>query len=121
MHKSQMWGEKMAKEIDEGKIWAILVMVLGALGIAIVFFAKKQENKYVVHYMKQIMTLGIFGAAAFTVVSIIPFLGWFILSPLLGLAMLVFWIIGIVYAIQGEYKELPWIGQYAKEIFRGFK
>jgi len=118
-----MWGEIMAKdkEIDDGKIWAILVMVLGALGIAIVFFAKKHENKYVVHYMKQIMTLAIFSGALMTAASIIPFIGWFIISPIIGLATVVFWIIGIVYSIQGEYKELPWIGQYAKDIFKGFK
>ncbi len=43
------------------------------------------------------------------IIGIIPIIGWLI-SSLLGLITLVYVILGIVYAAQGEDKELPIIG-----------
>jgi uncharacterized membrane protein len=40
----------------------------------------------------------------------IPFLGWFIIGPLLGIACIVFFIMGIINASSGKMKELPLIG-----------
>jgi len=90
-------------------------MFLSALGIAIAFFAKKLDDKYVIFYMKQSLTLGIFAGALMSVSWIIPFL-----IPVVGLAFMVFWVIGWVYALQGKEKELPLIGKYAKDLFKGF-
>ena len=44
----------------------------------------------------------------------IPVIGW-----LLILVLFVFWIMGLVYAIQGQQKEVPLIGGLAQKWFKG--
>lgn len=48
---------------------------------------------------------------ASSVVAIIPILGW-IASPILWIAGIVLFFIGLIGAINGEAKELPIVGQY---------
>ncbi len=44
----------------------------------------------------------------------IPLIGW-----LLGLALLVFWIIGFIGSIEGSRKPLPYVGDYFQDWFEG--
>jgi uncharacterized membrane protein len=44
----------------------------------------------------------------------IPFLGW-----IAGIALFVFWIMGLISAINGEKKEIPLIGKLAQDWFKG--
>ncbi len=46
-----------------------------------------------------------------TFVGMIPFIGW-VLAPIFGIAILVFAIMGIVNALNGNMKELPLIGKF---------
>ncbi|MBD5128405.1 MAG: DUF4870 domain-containing protein [Ruminococcaceae bacterium] len=45
-------------------------------------------------------------------VSAIPIIGWFVVAPVGSIATLVFAIIGIVNAAQGQMKPLPLIGKF---------
>ena len=56
---------------------------------------------------------------ALAVVGIIPIMGW-LLMIVIAFAAVILWVIGWIYALQGEKKELPIIGKYAKELFKGF-
>lgn len=47
-------------------------------------------------------------------------LGWIpMVGMVVGLILFVFWILGLVSAIQGKQKELPLIGHYAQQWFQG--
>jgi len=70
------------------------------------------------HYAKQSLVIFIFAVIASAVIAIlswIPILGWVIA---LGLRVLVFvaWIYNWTYALSGEKKFVPIIGEYAKKI-----
>lgn len=45
------------------------------------------------------------------IAAVIPFVGWFIIGPVGGIAVFVFMILGIVNAAQGNMKPLPLIGK----------
>ncbi len=46
----------------------------------------------------------------------IPILGW-----ILSIFVFVFWVIGLVYAAQGEAKPIPLIGPFLLDLFKGIK
>lgn len=85
----------------------ILIWVLGLLGLLIVFLADKTqlEDQGVRLYSNEMIILTIAGVAS-TVLSII------IIGGLLGLAVAVFWVMGLVYIIQDKDQPLPLIGTW---------
>lgn len=99
------------KEIEEGKIFA----VLGYIGILcfVPLFLKK-ENKFALFHGKQGLTLFIFEVAA-AIISMIPFLGCFIGV----LALIIFPILslmGMIRAFMGHYWKIPVLGSVAEKI-----
>jgi uncharacterized membrane protein len=88
--------------------------ILAYLGILIVipFLTEAHKDPYVKFHLKQGLALIIMEIVAMFIIAI-PILGW-IASPILWLASLVFIIIGIMNAASGKMKELPFIGQFAR-------
>jgi uncharacterized membrane protein len=96
---------------------AVLGVALTWLGFIIVMLTKKEDH-YAMHYAKQGLVLGI----GFVILSFagsflffVPLLGW-LLSGALWLGMFILWIIGIIYALSGEEKNIPIVGDLAKKI-----
>ena len=106
------------KKVGDLKLWGFLVMFLGPLGMAIAYLAKKHDNDYVVHYMKHMFTLGV-ALSLLSLVNIVPILGQLAWLAI-GVVGIILWVIGWVYALSGEKKELPIVGEHAKEFFKGF-
>ncbi|MFH1501338.1 MAG: DUF4870 domain-containing protein [archaeon] len=105
------------KSGDDSKLFAWLATFLSIIGFVIALLAKK-DNAYVMYYAKQSLVIFILAIIVGIVNSIIvwiPFLGWFIMV-LLNLVVLVLWVISWVYALSGEMKEVPVIGQYGNKI-----
>ena len=75
-----------------------------------------KKDSFVKYHVKQGLVLFIFAVIAWFVSSVIPVIGWFIISPLSSLAILVFMIMGIINAANGEEKPLPLIGSYADKL-----
>ncbi len=50
---------------------------------------------------------------------IIPFL--FFIMPLIGIAMLILWILGLVSAVNGEEKPVPLVGEFIQKTFTFIK
>lgn len=112
------------EEIENGKLMALLSYI-GILAL-IPYFAEK-ENKYVRFHAIQGLNLLIINlvvsAASFvvaivaTILFIIPIIGWilgFLLYLVIGLVpvgLLVISILGVVYSLQGNAKELPIVNQ----------
>lgn len=97
------------------KVVAILsyVTVFGWIAAVIMNNPKKPLASFHVRQMLGIMLAGL----ALMVVSIIPILGW-IVAFVGMIALFVFWIMGLIGAIQGQQKPLPLIGERSQEWFK---
>ena len=95
----------------------VLMAVLCYLGILVVIplLTDAKNDSFVRFHIKQGLTLLITCVIA-GAVGMVPFVGWFLLGPILWVACLVLAIIGIVNAVGGHEKALPLIGQYADKI-----
>ncbi|MBW2978324.1 hypothetical protein KY331_05755 [Candidatus Woesearchaeota archaeon] len=98
----------MAK--DQSKLVAILsyITLIGWIIALILNMSKKTELGS--FHIRQALLLII----ANIVLWWIPVIGW-----ILQIVVLIFWIMGLVYAIQGQMKEVPVIGSYAQKWFKG--
>ena len=94
---------------DKGKVVAIVsyITLIGWV-IALLLYLNENKPKLGGFHLRQSLLLFLVGIA----LSLIPILGW-----ILSIVVFVFWIMGLVYAIKGEEKELPLIGKYSQEWF----
>lgn len=74
----------------------------------IIAYCVGDKNGAKVH-LNQALVLAIAGLVG-SAIGFIPIIGW-IVAPIIGLVVLLFAILGIVYAAQDQDKELPIIGQ----------
>ena len=87
-----------------------IIAYITIIGLIIAFVQNQEEkSEYVNFHVRQMIGLALIGIA----VSWIPFVGW-----LIGLATIVFWIIGLMGAINGERKAVPIVGEYFQEWFK---
>ncbi len=108
-----MAKKQVSKKQDDTKLFAFLATFLSIVGFIIVLLTKK-EDKYVMYYAKQSLVVFIAYVIA-GILMMIPFIGWFVLGPIAYLIVTILWIISWVYALSGQEKETPLIGQYAKK------
>ncbi len=69
---------------------------------------KTEEGRF---HANQGLVLLIFGIIVSILGGLIPFIGWLIILPVGSIAVIVFAIMGIINALNGETKELPLIGK----------
>ena len=100
---------------DEGKLFAFLAYLLGIIGFIIVLVAKK-DNKFAMFHAKQSLVL-FFGWVIGGVIWVlpIPFLHSLI-GGIVHLLVLILSIMGMVYALTGQEKDLPVVGQIASQM-----
>lgn len=67
------------------------------------------KHEYTTFYLRQTLGLYLVGI----VLQLIPILGW-----ILAVVLFAFWLLSLVYAIQGEQKIIPF-GEYFQEWFKG--
>lgn len=93
--------------IKEGKIMAIIsYLFLIGLVIALIMNSNK-KNAFASFHIRQSIGLWITGL----VLGVIPIVNF------LGIVVFVFVIIGLVNAIQGDAKPVPFVGKYYQEWF----
>jgi uncharacterized membrane protein len=84
---------------------------------AVLFLILEPYNKR--HFIRynafQCLGLYVCAMVGSMVCAIIPFLGWFVLAPLLGLTILVTFIYCIVKTYSGSKVQLPLISKYAEQ------
>jgi uncharacterized membrane protein len=101
---------------SDSKLFAVIGMIPLA-GYLIVYFTRKNDY-YAMYYSKQGLILfvaWVIAAVAGWLVSWIPIINN-IASYVLNALILALFVIGIIYALSGEKKEVPIIGEYAKKI-----
>ncbi len=100
------------KDIDENKALA----AVGYIGIlCLIPLLTKKDSKFAQECGKQGFVLFILEIAVW-IVGMVPILGWFIVWPLGSLLTIILSVICLVKALQGEFWEVPVIGQYRKSV-----
>lgn len=96
-------------DIEKNKMWAA-VSYLGLLGVIIALVCEGKDSPFVKFHLNQSLCLLIASLAAM-VVMVIPIVGW-LLAPIVWLVVIIFMIMGIINAAQGQVKRLPLIGDF---------
>jgi uncharacterized membrane protein len=92
--------EASKKDVEENKTMAI-VAYLGLIGVIVVLATGAHtKSPFVKFHLNQALPIML----SF-LVSWIPFVGWIV-----AIVGLVFWLMGIIAAAQGEMKKLPVVG-----------
>lgn len=94
--------------VEKGKSMAIIAYITWIGLIIALILNIDAKNDFAKFHIKQVLLLYIFA----TVLGWIPIIGWII-----DIILFVFWIMGLIYAINGEKKEIPLIGKWAQEWF----
>jgi uncharacterized membrane protein len=96
---------------DEGRVIAAISYITWIGWIIAFLINMEKKNDYAKYHFRQsllVLLIWIVGWLVFW----IPVLGW-----ILAIICVVLWVFGLVYAIQGEKKPIPLIGQYAEKWF----
>ncbi|MCX8006851.1 MAG: DUF4870 domain-containing protein [Coriobacteriia bacterium] len=105
--------ETPGPESDTSKILAVLGYLTGIVALIALLIEPYKNEKFVRLHAVQALALAVAGMVGSFLVSI-PVLGW-IAGPIVGVAVLVFAIIGIVKALQGEYYQMPVVYDLVKQ------
>jgi uncharacterized membrane protein len=100
------------KDVEENKILAVIAY-FGILFL--VPMLTKKDSPFAMFHAKQGLIITLVWVA-YGILSVLPFIGWFVIAPFGWILALVLNILGIVYAAQGEMKEIPLVGQFGKKI-----
>ena len=97
------------KKVEEGKTIAIISYITW-IGLLIAFIMNNdKKNNFAKFHIRQVLLLFLS-----SLLVPIPIIGW-----IWGICLIVLWIMGLVSAVNGEEKEVPLIGKYAQEWFKG--
>ncbi|NDL68274.1 DUF4870 domain-containing protein [Anaerotalea alkaliphila] len=103
---------KSSLGMDEN-VAAALSYVAGFI-TGIIFFVMEKDSKFVKFHAMQSIAISVAITVLGFILGIIPIIGW-ILAFFLPLVSFVLWIILLLKSYQGEWFELPVIGQFSME------
>ena len=113
---------------DQGKTVAILsyVTLIGLIIAFVLHNDEKNKSELGAFHLRQavgIFATGVALSMAQFIFVFIPFLGWIInaASILCMIGLFVFWILGLISAINQEKKEVPFVGAFYQNLFSGIK
>ena len=116
----------MELQQDKGKTVGILAYCIMIGFIIAIVLNNDQNNKSELGLFHIRQALGIFSTSfcmimASIILAFIPFIGWFliILINLCYIGLFVFWILGLIAAINSEKKAVPVLGVFYQNLFKG--
>ncbi|MDT0642809.1 hypothetical protein RM553_08200 [Zunongwangia sp. F363] len=102
--------------IEDDKTLAI-VAYLTIIGLVAAFVMNRdKKDEFAAYHIRQSLGLCVCGIALF-VVGLVPVLGW-IVSFFGSLFLLYLWIMGLINAINGRLKAVPFLGEKFQEWFK---
>ncbi len=99
----------------DGKTKAIVAHIFWIGWIISLVVNMKDKDELASFYIRQLLGIYLFSLAA-TILAHLASLP--LISTIGGIITLVFWIISLISAIQGEKKEVPVVGNYFQEWFK---
>lgn len=100
------------KDIQENKFYAVIsyFWILFLIPILV-----KKDSQFAIFHAKQGLALFVL-TVIYGALSAVPFIGWFLISWLGAIIVIVLFLIGIINALQGQCKELPVIGGWFRNV-----
>ena len=99
--------EVQPDDAEKNKLFAILAYIIFFIPLL-----AARDSKFAMYHANQGLLLLIVGVVLNVVGGIIPLIGPLIIIPLGNLAVFILFIIGILNAVGGKAKPLPYIGNY---------
>jgi uncharacterized membrane protein len=93
----------------DGKTKAIVAHIYWIGWIIALVLNSNSRDEFASFYIRQLLGIFLF-SIIIAFIPIINIIGWII--------TLVFWILSLIGAIQGEKKETPWVGKYFQQWFK---
>jgi len=116
-------GGGASKDVEEGKVFAILTYALSFVGLP--FFLVPlimRNNDFSLYHAKQCLILWLAGVVGSVLSSILMAVCiGAILLPIVLVFCLVLNIIGLINAVKAETKPLPLIGKWGEDWFKGIR
>lgn len=108
-----------SNDIAEGKTTAIIAYIT-IIGLIIAFVQNNdKKNDFAFFHIRQSLGLVLTGMS-FGIIGIIPILGWFI--NIIGILLVIYlWITGLMNAMNGKDRPVPFLGVRFEEWFKGIK
>ena len=94
----------------DGKTKAIVAHIYWVGWVIALILNSSEKDEITSFYLRQLLGLFLF-SIVISFVPVVNVAGWII--------TLVFWVISLVGAINGEQKEIPWVGKYFQDWFKG--
>lgn len=93
-----------------------IIAYLTLIGLIIAFVMNKDKKEaFGAYHIRQCLGLCVCGVGLF-IIGMVPILGW-ILSMLGSLFMIYLWIMGLMNALNGNMKPIPFVGKKFEEWF----
>lgn len=93
----------------DGKTKAIVAHIFWIGWLISLIINSSEKDEIASFYLRQLLGLYLF-SIVITFIPVVNVIGW--------LVTLVFWIISLIGAINGEQKEIPWIGKLFQDWFK---
>ncbi len=103
------------EDVENGKVFAILGYLVSFIWLVPLF---QRDNAFALYHAKQALTYNLLIIVSMIPISIIGLLT-FGCGYVLFLPLMYPWIMGLVYAVQGRYEPMPWIGSMGEDWFKG--
>ncbi len=100
---------------EQGKTRAIVAHITLIGWIIAVVQNGENKDEYASFYIRQMLGLVLMGIVG-SILAIIPIIGW-----LIYLGIIALWVLSLVWAAEGEKKELPILGAQFQEWFKSLK
>ena len=94
----------------DGKTKAIIAHIYWIGWVIALVLNSNEKDELTSFYLRQLLGLFLF-SVLISLIPIVNIFGWII--------TLIFWIISLIGAINGEQKEIPWVGSYFQDWFKG--
>jgi len=94
----------------DGKTKAIVAHITWIGWLIALILNSSEKDEITSFYIRQLLGLYLF-SIVISFIPVVNIVGWII--------TLVFWIMSLVGSINGEQKEIPWVGKYFQDWFKG--
>jgi len=97
------------KDVEENKV----IAALSYIGILVLVpLLARKDSKFAIEHAKQGLVLFIIEIVLW-IIAFIPIIGWF-LGVIVGIALFIVSLMGLVYALQGKFWKIPFVYDWAQ-------